>query len=159
MRSILTFVITLVALCLTAACSSIDCPLENKVACQYRLNEPLADTLSIFTKTAKGADTVLLNRAVATDSFALPMSFHRETDVLIMKRSNTAGVVTLDTVTLTKTNLPHFEAPDCGVVYFHRIVDASTTRHGIDSLLITDSNIDYNSGKTHITLYFKSRIR
>lgn len=64
-----------------AACSSIECPLNNTVYANYGLYkadgrpDTLSDTLTIFTKRhTPDEDTVKLNRYVNAKTFSLPMS-------------------------------------------------------------------------------------
>lgn len=61
-----------------AACSSIDCPLNNVVYAKYKLKgdvTKLEDYLTVTTKRADGNDTILLNLLQNTDSFSLPVSY------------------------------------------------------------------------------------
>ena len=68
MRKIIPFLFVLTVL--MAACSSIDCPLSNKVQTKYMLKgkvTTLKDTLTISTaRPAVGSDSVLLNRYINT---------------------------------------------------------------------------------------------
>lgn len=146
-------------LLVVSACSSIDCPLNNKVEMRYAFSEKMNDTLSIFTKNSKGADTLLVNRLVGSDSLYLPISHQNEVDELYFKRTNTALAQTIDTVKIAKQNIPHFESVDCGVIFFHRISSVSTTHHGIDSLVINQPHVTYDASKPHIIIYFKPFIR
>ena len=73
----------MVALFVLAACSSIDCPLNNRVYATFRLDGDITkmeDTLTVAVPRAadyKDDDTVIINRLAGFDSIALPMSRHR----------------------------------------------------------------------------------
>ena len=74
MRKLIVFIASALLL---AACSSIDCPLNSRVFTKYKLAgnvKTLADTLTIYTTTALGKDSILINKDVKKDSFLLPMS-------------------------------------------------------------------------------------
>lgn len=155
MRKIIACIATALAV---TACSTIDCPLSNAVYATYRLAGPLAtlaDTLTISTPRTGLADTVLLNRAVQTDSFALPMSYSHTTDVLYLDICPADGQRTIDTVTISKTPRPHFEAVDCPPAYFHTLTAVSSTHHRIDSIQIHYPDVNYDATKTHFILYLR----
>ena len=102
---------------LVVSCSSIDCPLNNRVYVIYKLQgdeTPLSDSLTISTNRINRNDTVLLNHVVNTDSFQIPISYQRPEDVLYFRRSNSTGLNMIDTVIIKKEDVPHFESIDCG---------------------------------------------
>ncbi|MBQ9636285.1 MAG: hypothetical protein IJV36_00110 [Prevotella sp.] len=143
---------------LLSACSSIDCPLNNRVAVVYKLMgdvAPLVDTLTISTARFDQNDTVLLNRAVGVDSFQLPISYNRPEDVLYFRRASATGWSATDTVVIEKQDIPHFEAIDCNPSYFHEIKNVRHTRLGIDSIVINQSKVTYDASKSHLLIYFK----
>ena len=143
---------------LLSACSSFDCPLNNRVAVVYKLMgdvSPLADSLTISTIRFDQSDTVLLNRAVGVDSFLLPVSYNRPEDVLYFRRSNATGRSIIDTVVIEKEDIPHFEAVDCNPSYFHIIKNVRHTRVGIDSIVINQPKVTYDATKSHLFVYFK----
>ena len=136
-----------------ASCSSVDCPLNNTVYANYKLMgrvTTLTDPLTIWTNRNDGNDTILINQQVNTDSFTLPVSYARDRDTLFF-RTNT----TLDTVTIDKTNIPHFESVDCGMNYFHEVTGIHYTRNAIDSITIQNRDITYDTSKKHFYVYFK----
>ena len=119
----------LIGVATLAACSTIDCPLNNTVYAKYVLRGPvttLPDMLTISTMISGDSDSVLINQQENTDSFSLPMSYNRPEDVLVMQTNNL-----FDTIKVEKTNTPHFESVDCGVNYFHTITNVTYTRHAI----------------------------
>lgn len=144
---------------LTAACSSIDCPFNHTVVSSYVLKgnvTALTDTLTITTTRADGTDTILLNRSVATDSFSLPVSFVRSEDVLVLTLTSAANIITRDTIKVSKINQPHFESVDCGISYFHTLTDVKSTTNAIDSIVIKNKSVTYDTSQGHFYIYFKS---
>lgn len=135
------------------SCSTIDCPLNNTVFANYKLQGPvttLPDTLTISTTRMDGMDTVLINRQVNTDSFTLPVSYGQPEDVLYFHTGRLR-----DTVWIEKTNQPHFESVDCGLNYFHTITGVRFTRHAIDSIVINHNEVNYDFTPKHFYIYFK----
>ena len=102
--------ILMMALGLMAACSTLDCPLNNTVYTKYRLAgniTTLTDTLTISTNRIEGTDSVLINKDVNVDSFILPMSYSLLEDSLFFETRNADNRLLRDTVTVQKTNTPH----------------------------------------------------
>lgn len=143
----------MVAAFVVAACSSVDCPLNNTVYANYKLMgavTTLPDTLTITTTRTDGTDSVLINRQVNTDSFSLPVSYGHDVDELYLK-ANTL----VDTIWVEKTNSAHFESVDCGVAYFHTLKGVRYTRHAIDSIVINHHEVNYDATHKHFYVYFK----
>ena len=95
----------MVALFVLAACSSIDCPLNNRVYATFRLDagmKTMEDTLTVAVPRAadyKDDDTVIINRLAGFDSIALPMSYQRAVDVYVFGiKQKDSDVSTTDTV-------------------------------------------------------------
>lgn len=147
---------------LLAACTSIDCPLNNAVYATYNLygsdgkRYTLNDTLTISTERNTGGDTILLNRKTGATTFSLPVSYAGDADRLVLEMRNSENKVTSDTITLSKTNTPHFESIDCGPSFFHTILGVICTRNRIDSVIINDREINNDATKEHIRIYFNS---
>lgn len=143
---------------LAVSCTTLDCPLNNTTLAKYMLQgdvRTLDDTLTVSTKRSlDGSDTVLVNRQVGTDSLMLPMSYANREDVLFFTRTTRYGVTTRDTVTITKTDEPHFESIDCNPSFFHTINGIDYTTNGIDSIVIHHRNVTYDASKTHFYIYF-----
>ncbi len=138
---------------LMAACSSIDCPLNNTVYTNYKLMgrvTTLPDTLTISTTRQDGFDSVIINKQVNTDSFSLPISYGQDVDIFFVQ-TNTL----LDTIRVEKTNEPHFESVDCGLNYFHTITGVSSTHYAIDSIVINHKSVTYDASQKHFYIYFK----
>ena len=157
MRKIIAALFLGVLLCFVGACTTIDCSINNVVLARYKLNRPIGDTLSISVSQAGGNDTTLLNRVINVDSFAIPMSYNREQDVYYLKMSSTTSTI-FDTITVNKTNTPHFESVDCSPAFFHEILHVSTTHNKIDSVSINNPNVTYDNAKANFIIYLKSNI-
>ena len=103
---------------LVASCSSIDCPVKNVVATYYNVYDgegvslELTDTLTIWSKTKEGKDTILLNRGIEIESFSLPISKSHPEDELYFHFFNLNYDET-DTVWIQKEDYPHFESLEC----------------------------------------------
>lgn len=153
-----------VLLLFTASCSSVDCPLNSLVYTQYQLMTPegkvdtLADTLTISTNRSDGTDSVLINKNVSTTEFYLPISYSQPQDVFFFETKDTlTGTSTFDTLTVVKEDRPHFESVDCYPLYFHTITAVSTTTNAVDSAVIINPDVSYDTSKKHIYIYFKHR--
>lgn len=153
---------TVALLLFIAACSSIDCPVQNAVYTIYKVYNSdgtpgsLADTLSISTTRRDGIDSVLLNRSVNTASFNLPISYYDAEDTLFFELKDTVSVV-MDTVYISKDNTPHFESVDCNISFFHFIKGVRWTRNAIDSIVINNQYVNYDLATEHFHIYFKAR--
>lgn len=147
-----------------SACSSIDCPLNNRTYASFKLAgdvTKLVDTLTVSTPRNidnPEEDTVLINRLVDTDSLSLPMSYQRTEDVYIFTFvQKDTELKTIDTLWVSKENEPHFESVDCNPVMFHTIKDVRFTQRAIDSIKVNYNKVTYNDAKAHFLIYLKNR--
>ena len=151
----------------TSSCSSIDCPVANTVAVYYNLvqcssageiiPDTLKDTLWVWTQRSDGTDTLLLNRFQDNTSFSLPISYQYPEDMLVFARRDTTLAWTLDTVWLKKDDIPHFESVDCPAHFFHELTDIRCTHDGIDSVVVRNPSVTYNTDANNINIFFKKR--
>ena len=145
------------------SCSSVDCPMNSLVYTQYAVcnadgsTATLQDTLTISTNRADGNDSVLINRDVNISSFSLPISYSMPEDSFFIALKDTLLRETLDTLVVSKQDLPHFESPECAPAYFHKITAVSCTHHGIDSVAINYPDVNYDTSKKHLYIYFSPR--
>lgn len=144
---------------LLAACSSIDCPLNNKVQANYCIYNyrgdsiALEDSLSIvINRKSPLEDTVLINRISGKHMFSLTMSNNQREDEFYLIYWNKEEEY-IDTIRVTKEDKPHFETVDCAATYFHTITDVWSTHNIIDSIVINHKTVDYDSQKKHFKLY------
>lgn len=165
-KTIISPALTVVAAMIAAAaCTSVDCPVENTVATVMKLQRAdgtadtlRTDTLTITSPRGEGkADTTLLNRSIGTTSFQLPVSYTQPVDTLYLTLADTVEInhkVYYDTIYISKTNSPHFESVDCNISYFHEITAVEHTRNRIDSIVINKPSVNYDLTKEHLRLYF-----
>lgn len=147
-----------------SACSSIDCPLNNRTYASFKLAgdvTKLVDTLTVSTPRNidnPEEDTVLINRLVDTDSLSLPMSYQRTEDIYIFTFvQKDTEFKTIDTLWVSKENEPHFESVDCNPVMFHTIKDVRFTQRAIDDIKVNYNKVTYNDAKAHFLIYLKNR--
>lgn len=98
------------------------------------------------------ADT-FVNRENAASSFSIPLSYADKTRILFAYRGLGGTFAGTDTVELTHRNIPYFTSLDCGTMMFYEITEATFTRHRLDSVVITNPNID-NNEKENLKIYF-----
>lgn len=148
---------------LVAACTSIDCPVESNVATLYqvcysdRTELKLSDTITVTTKTANDSDTIVYNKGIGISSFSLPISYKHPEDVLVFSFDNDNNSLHVsDTVWIKKDDYPHFESVDCSAAFFHQITDVRYTCNYIDSIVIKNPSVTYDSKTVHFYFYPKS---
>lgn len=147
---------------LLMACSSLDCPLNNRVLTNYRLmtadgrTDTLKVAMTVSTNRIDGADSVLINSDVNVTGFTLPVSNAQPRDTFFISLDGDA-FSSLDTLVVEKSDMMHFESTDCAASYFHTITGVTTTHHAIDSVAVNNKQVDYDTSKTHFRIYFKPR--
>lgn len=97
---------------IVSACSTVDCPLNNRVMARYALKKAdgTADTLtdSLYVRGIRmDDDTLLLNSGINLAAFDIAMSDSRKEDVLGFTFINDDKEITRDTVWIAKENYPH----------------------------------------------------
>ena len=135
---------------LIAGCSTIDCPLNNRVYSKYKLAGDVKTLNSKMTITANlhnGNDSVIINQAEKTDSFELPMSYSMPIDTFYLDIKGSAQ---------SYRDMPHFESVDCSPAIFHKVTAINYTQHTIDSIVINQPNVTNNVTKSTFLIYFKS---
>ena len=148
-----------------AACSSIDCPVQSTVATLYQVRNSdgtelkLSDTMTVTTTKLGDVDTIIYNKGINISEFTLPISYKHPEDVLVFSFDNSTSDMELhvtDTVWIKKDDYPHFESVDCNMAYFHTITDVKYTRNYIDSIVINNPKVTYDTQTVHFYLYPKS---
>lgn len=147
------------------SCSNIECPLNNAVGLELGLYDAATDTNSTFNDYAISVkliskDSLLLNQATELKRIKLPLRYESGIDSIEFTFSNSDAILT-DTLCIAHNCLPHFESVDCPVVMFHTLTNvmclktkSSTTTSLIDSIVITNPNINYD-GKENIRLFLR----
>lgn len=149
---------------LMVACSTIDCPVQNVVAINYNIYNSdgttlkLTDALTVSSQRKDGRDT-LFNLGSNISAFSLPVSYSHPEDILLFTFSTAYGdsIYGIDTVWVKKDDIPHFESVDCSAAFFHRITGVRHTHNCIDSLVISNTSVDYDQTTEHFRLYPKTR--
>ena len=90
----------------------------------------------------------LINSESNASSFKLPLSYNSQTRFVIAYQGRRP-----DTVILEHRNIPYFINLDCGTMMFHEVEHVTYTHHQLDSLTITNPNID-NNEKENFRIYF-----
>lgn len=160
MRKVIVVILAIAAM---AACTSIDCPVNNKVVTNYTLKKAdgTADTLNtdtiwVIAQRTVVADTLVLNSQYdICTGFQLPISYTQPEDILFLVLGDTTKTRYVDTIRIKKENYPHFESVDCSASYFHKITAVSTTHHVIDSIVIHNADVNYDDKQEHFYIYFK----
>ena len=134
------------AILLLVACESYDCTLNNYVGMYgtfYRDGNAVSinDTLTI---TSGKTGMVLLNRSVGTSKLTLPLSYWHDEDTLVFSVESESYLLR-DSVWIAKTNMVHYESPDCPMTLFHTIQSVRSTHEFIDSISIIRSTVNYET--------------
>lgn len=160
MRKALSFFILVILV--LSACSTIDCPIQTAVYTVYSVTngneapDTLKDTILIWSVRKDRSDTIFLyNRGVNVTKFNLPVSYSSPQDTLYFYLWK-GDFQCIDTVWISKTNVPHFESVDCAASYFHDITAVRSTHNGIDTILINNPSVNYDPSKEHFHIRFKS---
>lgn len=160
MKQLLSIALAVMAL---AACTSLDCSIDNVVACQWQLRTTSGldtlkiDTLTITTRRYNGTDSTLFNKGIGITAFSLPMSYSATADTLLLHLKDTTGQQWRDTITVTKTNQLHIESVECSPQYYHTLTEVSHTTNIIDSIVIHNSNVTNDASSENVYLYLRSR--
>ncbi len=144
-------------LCLAlAGCEGIDCTLNNVVLCHYSFYSSengslvtLADTLTV---TAQGTDSVLYNQGAGISGVDLPMSYFSDVDTLVFTLQGD-GYGTRSVIRVEKTNVEHYESPDCPTTMFHYLSGVSFASTVMDSVVIRRVEVNYLQDE-NIRIYF-----
>jgi len=148
---------------LLVACYSIDCPLNNIVATKYALYDSngesftIGDTLTITSNRSDGEETTLLNLGIGISDFQLPISYSHPEDMLVFHFDNDQrSMHVVDTVWVKKNDIPHFESVDCNASFFHEITAVRHTKNVIDSIVIKNPSVTYDTEVVHFNVYLKT---
>lgn len=128
-----------------AACSNIDCPLDNVVLmqCNFYSSETqsplkLADSLSV--RLAANGLTVV-NTSTGVEKFLAPLKDSGECDTLLLHFSNTQGQLATDTLVVEHRPQPHFESLDCPPSFFHTLTAVRATSHPLAEMPLTVDSV------------------
>ena len=137
--------IVLAALTLMPGCDDTGCTLYNSTDCHitfYDQNDNVTTLGEYLTVQPVGTDQVILNKGQRFSAIVFQLSYTKDVDTLLFEHWTTTTTVTtetdgdgnevtteteedtphvVDTLFIRKTNMPHFESPDCGTAVFHDI--------------------------------------
>ena len=139
-------------LLLAGACNDTDCTVSNTAYVNYGLyngNGVAVTFTEPVTVTTTGVDSVLINQESNMQLMQLPLSYTNTEDTFIVHLSETL----FDTIYVTHQNIPYFTNLDCGTMMFYNVTNTSFTQHVLDSLTITNPNID-NNEKENFKIYY-----
>lgn len=169
---------------LLSACSSLDCPVNNTVNAIYKMvkadgaTDTLSDTISIVTRRiVENQDPVMVNSDVMITTLSIPVSYNNPEDELFFYftnkdvatdtiynsddtytvKSDTTYYMEVDTVVVTKNDRMHFESVDCNPSFFHTITGVRHTRNRIDSIVVNNPEVNYDTSTEHFRLYIRPR--
>jgi len=138
---------------LVAACTSINCPLNNTVAAVWRFSATLDGSLTVSANLHDGGDTVLINAQSSTDSLKMPMSYASEADTFTLTYAEGDSVLLADRLIIKKTDTQHFESIECSPSVFHHIDGVEFDGVFIDSVSIRNPNVTYNTVSANIIIH------
>ncbi|MCR5535705.1 MAG: hypothetical protein K6F47_11155 [Bacteroidaceae bacterium] len=134
----------IITLMVVLGCDTIDCTLNNTVVMVSNIYQDgkaveINDTLSI---TNPDASVVLLNSKTDASNLKLVLSYFQPVDTLVLTITGD-GYQFEDTLWIEKTSYNHFESPDCPVNMFHHITEVRSTHVFIDSVSITQPDVNF----------------
>lgn len=148
-------------LCSTfSSCNETACPLNNTVAAQfnfYAMQNGSLEAIQIedtLTVTAAGTDSILINREKSAPYIRIPLSYTQPVDTIALRYANASGRVVYDTIMITKDSYQQYEAPECPTVTFHNVKAVRSTHRYIDTVQITNPNIDYNATENFKIVFY-----
>ncbi len=115
-----------------------------------------SDTITIVGQTTVSDSLVsdtLINQETAVSSFSIPLSYDAYTQFIFAYHALDVGFVGRDTIRIDHRNIPYFTNLDCGTMMFYEITGVQHTHHRLDSISLTNPNID-NNEKENIRIYF-----
>lgn len=124
---------------------------------QTHANIVVYDTLDDGSLQPRTVDSLvsdtLVNREAGAKSFQLPLSYNTSTRFVFSYHSLERRFAGRDTINITHRNIPYFFNLDCSSMMFYEVTEVTTTHHRLDSLTITNPNID-NNEKENFKIYF-----
>lgn len=138
---IIAFFVTLAVL---LGCDTIDCTLDNTVVmrCSFFKDGNAVQLHDLLTITANDTNIVLLNSQRDASYIKLSLSYFNTEDTLVFHVTGDRYELT-DTLWIKKTSYNHFESPDCPVNMFHHITEVRSTHMYIDSVTITQPDVNF----------------
>ena len=150
------FVVVLLGVLLLSACSENDCSLGGRPSARFNfIDAESKKQVSLFdslTITSIGTDSILLNRAKSINHVTLPLNYIATETTYILKYNRELH----DTIWLKHKNIPHFISMDCGVDMFYEIDSVGYTKHGLDSIVLRNADIN-DTEKENFQIYYTTK--
>lgn len=160
-------IIVLLLIAAVVSCTNIECPVQNNVATIYGLYKSDdgdvdtlgVDTMWVWLKRIDHTDTLLVNRLCGAKAtyFSIPISNTQPEDSICIRVVDDTDKEWFDTIVVKKTDSPHFESVDCKASYFHYLTDVKSTQHLIETIVINNPDVNYDTSNQHFHLYLKPR--
>lgn len=118
---------------------------------QYGRSVSYTDTLTVIGQIDSGDSTIndtLINRETEVSELSVPLSYGTQTRFILSYNRRPRDVITIN-----HRNIPYFMNLDCGTMMFYEVTSAESTSRMLDSLVITNPNID-NNEKENFKIYF-----
>ena len=118
---------------------------------QYGRAVMYTDTLTVIGQIDSGDSTIndtLINRDTEIGELSIPLSYGEQTRFILSYNGRSRDVITVN-----HRNIPYFMNLDCGTMMFYEVTSAESTTRMLDSLVITNPNID-NNEKENFKIYF-----
>ena len=135
------------------ACSNDDCPINNTVQGKMAFYNLQGKSISIDTLTVSvvrpQGDSVVLNRMNYASEVLFPLSYTHDTDTLIF----VYGGGLRDSLYVDHINIPVLVSVDCGTAMYHTITSVGSTHHGIDTLILNSSEVNYDERENIQVIY------
>lgn len=118
---------------------------------QYGRSVSYTDTLTVIGQIDSGDSIIndtLINRETEVSELSVPLSYGTQTRFILSYNRRSRDVITIN-----HRNIPYFMNLDCGTMMFYEVTSAESTSRMLDSLVITNPNID-NNEKENFKIYF-----
>lgn len=110
----------------------------------YNHPGPLNISLMIY-----GKDSLMINHLTDASEISLPMSYTQDYDTIILHYEDNFN----DSLFVRHTNSAYYQSMECGTLIQHKIEEIHSTNVWIDSIAITNQNVNFN-GNENIKIYF-----
>ena len=110
---------------------------------------PVQAVLDSLTVTARGTDSVIINRMAEVSTITLPLRYTADSTEFVFRY--TAHLT--DTLVIRHTNQPYFVSMDCGYQMQQSVTGCTYSRHVLDSIYISNPEASIY-GTENIKLFY-----
>ena len=110
---------------------------------------PVQAVLDSLTVTARGTDSVIINRMTEVSAITLPLRYTADSTEFVFHY--TAHLT--DTLVIRHTNTPYFVSMDCGYQMRQSITEERYTQRYLDSVYVSHPETSIN-GTENIQLFY-----